>query len=71
MANYIQTQLKAGIRIFYTIQKEVISMKNSQTVKTGAAFKKPGRKRCYNPPWLLRAVLLQQLCCFAWLLITT
>ena len=43
MANYTQAQLKAGIRTFYTIQKEVRSM---PSCKTGAALKSLGEKSC-------------------------
>ena len=43
MVNYIQIQLKASIKTFYTIQKEVRTI---QTVKTGAVLKSLGEKSC-------------------------
>ena len=47
MDNYTQTQLKAGIRTFYAIQKKWDSCKKtSQAVKTGAALKSLGKKSC-------------------------
>ena len=49
MTNYTQTQLKTGIRTFYTIQKEMRSMQNSQAVKNGAALKSLGEQRRWQP----------------------
>ena len=43
--NYTWTQLKAGIRTFYSIQKKKWDQfKNSQAVKTGVALKSLGQK---------------------------
>jgi len=40
VANYIQTHLKAGIKTFYTLQKEVRSMQKQPSWKAGVALGK-------------------------------